>query len=277
MIIGQMTSAPFLLLAGVVHPAYQTYKALDSGSTTESARWLQYWMIFVAFSQIEFLFDMIGAYVPLYFEAKLLFVLWLSTTRFQGATLLCEKYVKPFLKTHESKIDEQIAFVSARAANFKVETSAQRSTGSPPRPRRSRTPSPPLPSPPLPPSPPPLPPPSPPPPPPQRPTRSRPRSRRSPTKPTRRSMTPSTSPTNRKRSSEQRSAAVSSIRLEKEEEDHRRRSARRSHLPTTRAVTGAREQSEERAREPTAVSRLPYHHAVRARGGRNRRMLHRVL
>ena len=181
MIIGQVTSAPFLLLAGVVHPAYQT-QGPRQRQHHQSARWLQYWMIFVALSQIEF-FDMIGAYVPLYFEAKLLFVLWLSTTRFQGATLLCEKYVKPFLKTHESKIDEQIAFVSARAANFKVEDvgaavnwiTAKAETLANAKPAAAK--------PPLPPSPPPLPPPSPLPPPPQRPTRSRPRSCRSPTKP----------------------------------------------------------------------------------------------
>jgi len=121
MIIGQMTSAPFLLAAGVVYPFYATFKALQSKNGDETTRWLQYWMIFVALSQLEFVFDGIGAYLPLYFEAKLLFVLWLCVGRFKGATYLCEKYVEPLLIAHQGKIDEQISLVTSRASNFKVE------------------------------------------------------------------------------------------------------------------------------------------------------------
>lgn len=121
MLLGSLTSAPFITLAGVIYPAYSTWKTLQAGNQSAMTRWLQYWMIFALFSTFEFAFDMVGAYLPLYYEAKLAFMLWLSTERFQGATVLCQKYVEPLLLKNQSTIDEQIAFASSRLANFKVE------------------------------------------------------------------------------------------------------------------------------------------------------------
>ena len=79
MILGQITSTPIIMVAGVVYPAYCTFKATQKGAdAAEATRWLHYWMIFAAFSTIEWLVDLIGAYLPFYYEAKLCFVYWLT-------------------------------------------------------------------------------------------------------------------------------------------------------------------------------------------------------
>ena len=65
--------------------------------------------------------DLIGAFLPFYFEAKIAFFLWLSTDKFQGATYLSTKYIEPFLATHQGFIDEKIDFVVAKVKTLKAE------------------------------------------------------------------------------------------------------------------------------------------------------------
>jgi len=117
-----MLSTPIIMVAGVVYPAYSTFKATQKGAdAAETTRWLHYWMIFAAFSTIEWLVDMVGAYLPFYFEAKLMFVLWLVMARFKGATTLCTKYAEPLLIQHQAAIDEQLSSLSSKVSNFTVD------------------------------------------------------------------------------------------------------------------------------------------------------------
>jgi len=121
MIIGSFIAAPALLLITTVWPAYATYKAVASSSEPATlTRWLQYWIIFAIFSSLEFVFDAIGAWVPLYYEAKIGIAIWLVADKTMGATKLCQKFLDPYAdKT--AIIDEHIDYVAARAKNFQVE------------------------------------------------------------------------------------------------------------------------------------------------------------
>jgi hypothetical protein len=122
MILGHMLSTPLILVAGVVYPAYATFKATQpEADAKETTRWLHYWMIFAAFSTVEWLLDLVGAWVPFYYELKLMFVLYLVTARFKGASAICTKYVEPVLSQHQSAIDEQLKSVSDKASNFTVD------------------------------------------------------------------------------------------------------------------------------------------------------------
>jgi len=121
MIIGSLTSAPFLMAAGIIYPAYSTWKGLQKGDPSTMTRWLQYWMIFALFTTVEWALDLVGAYLPLYYEAKLAFMVWLVAERFQGATVLCKKYVEPLLLQHQGAIDEHLTLASSKLANLKIE------------------------------------------------------------------------------------------------------------------------------------------------------------
>ena len=121
MLLGSYLAAPLLFVAGTVWPAYSTYKATVSQEADAMTRWLQYWLIAAILSLVDGFLDSVGAFLPFYWEAKLAFTLWLVMDKFKGASLLCTKYIQPFLADKTGVIDEQIDFVSARASNLKVD------------------------------------------------------------------------------------------------------------------------------------------------------------
>ena len=121
MIVGYYSSMPILMAFGTAYPAYASFKAVKDDSAEGKARWLQYWIVFAILCSIEVFIDGVGAYVPLYYECKIAFVLWLALDRFQGATLLCSKYVTPFLSENESVIDEKVEMLAHRFRNLKAD------------------------------------------------------------------------------------------------------------------------------------------------------------
>lgn len=120
-IIGPLIASPIIFVVGSVWPAYQTYKAVVESEASMMSRWLQYWFIFALFSQINSMVDMVGEYLPLYWEAKVAFFVWLTVDKYKGATYLFDRYAKKALGDKTAAIDEQIDFLAARAKNFKVE------------------------------------------------------------------------------------------------------------------------------------------------------------
>jgi len=121
-IIGPLLASPVIFIVGTVSPAYQTYKAVvDKEAVVDKSRWLQYWLIFAIFSTINGVLDMVGEYLPLYWEAKVAFVCWLAVDKFKGASVLFTNVVEKYLRDMTPAIDEQIDFLAARAKNFKAD------------------------------------------------------------------------------------------------------------------------------------------------------------
>lgn len=121
MIVGPMLATPVLAAISTVYPAYATAKTVTAKETEGLARWCQYWLIFSILSLVTFAVDYVGSFLPFYWEARIAFAFWLVADKFKGATFLCEKYLQPFLATHQSTIDAQIAFVMARVKDLRVE------------------------------------------------------------------------------------------------------------------------------------------------------------
>ena len=65
------------MVVGFVYPAYASYKALESKTPESAAQWLTYWCVFSIFTVVEFFLDYFLVELPLYYLAKLLFVIWL--------------------------------------------------------------------------------------------------------------------------------------------------------------------------------------------------------
>merc|ERR1719310_872138 len=120
MILNYYTSLPLIATVSVVHPAYSTFKALQSKSELDLTRYLCYWLIFALISCVDFLLDAIGSFFPFYYEAKLALFLWLSLERFSGAMVIYSK-MEPLLKAYEPEVDKAIASAYAYAKDFKVE------------------------------------------------------------------------------------------------------------------------------------------------------------
>ena len=89
---------------GVFFPAFQSFKALESGGTVDDKKWLTYWIVFSTFSIIDHFAGLILSWVPFYFIFKLVFLIYLFLPATDGATMIYEKYLLPFYKKYEKDI-----------------------------------------------------------------------------------------------------------------------------------------------------------------------------
>ena len=136
---------------GVFYPCIASFNAVRaSASSTSSSsssasraaaaadvqlQWLVYWVVAAIFLLAESVIDIVlaggfggsggggggggggvgGGLLPLYYEAKTVFVVWLTIPGFDGAAVLYRRYLAPFLQQHERAIDAQIDRAAAGA------------------------------------------------------------------------------------------------------------------------------------------------------------------
>eukprot|EP01024_Parvocaulis_polyphysoides_P003339 TRINITY_DN10916_c0_g1_i1.p2 TRINITY_DN10916_c0_g1~~TRINITY_DN10916_c0_g1_i1.p2 ORF type:complete len:168 (+),score=11.53 TRINITY_DN10916_c0_g1_i1:142-645(+) len=91
-------------IAGVIYPAYQSFRAIESPGSKDDTQWLTYWVVYAFIHAFEDLVIFVLEWVPFYYEFKLLFLVWLIIPQFQGATLLYTEFLKPFLIAHKDQI-----------------------------------------------------------------------------------------------------------------------------------------------------------------------------
>jgi len=78
----------------------------------EVRQWTMYWVVYVMFLNMEFLVDTTFFWFPLYYPAKLFFLLWCFLPQFRGATWVFERVVQPLLGKHEDTIDASMEEVA---------------------------------------------------------------------------------------------------------------------------------------------------------------------
>jgi receptor expression-enhancing protein 5/6 len=92
-------------MLGFLYPAYMSFKALESETKEDDEQWLTYWVVFIF---INFLDNVVGIFfsiIPLYHLVKLIFYIYLYYPRSNGATVIYNKVLRPFLKKYESQVD----------------------------------------------------------------------------------------------------------------------------------------------------------------------------
>lgn len=112
--IGWWPTKFIAMLVGVIYPSLESYKAIKTEGKDDDVQWLSYWIIFSLFSTIEFFLDIVLAWVPLYYEAKLIFILWLALPQTRGALKLWQD--------HQATIDA--AFAAALKQLEKIQAPA---------------------------------------------------------------------------------------------------------------------------------------------------------
>jgi len=123
MLLGYWSSWILCNVAGLVYPAYKSFKVMRSG-TDQTARHessetcLIYWLVFALFCAVEPLLDFTVFWVPLYYEAKLALVIWLGAL--DGARELYRGYVEPFLSSKEVLIDSHLDKYYDTVVNFQL-------------------------------------------------------------------------------------------------------------------------------------------------------------
>uniref|UniRef100_A0A7S4EV21 Receptor expression-enhancing protein n=1 Tax=Chrysotila carterae TaxID=13221 RepID=A0A7S4EV21_CHRCT len=122
MIVGALSSSLLLQLFGFARPAYCTFKALRSTSAdkSETEVWLTYWSVFALFNVAALVMDILISWAPLYYDFKVLFVLWLQLPYTQGAAVLYRGYIQPWLVKHQGQIDGAVAKAFSKANDLSL-------------------------------------------------------------------------------------------------------------------------------------------------------------
>lgn len=92
-------------LIGFIYPAYKSLMALETSNKEDDSKWLTYWVVFAAFSVIEFFSDVLLSWFPLYWLAKVAFLIWCSADMPNGgAAVIYNRAIRPLFLQHKNKL-----------------------------------------------------------------------------------------------------------------------------------------------------------------------------
>jgi receptor expression-enhancing protein 5/6 len=87
-------------LLAFVYPAYMSFKAIDNKAAVsgkDDLQWLTYWVVYAAFALVDRGGEMVLNWIPFYFYFKCAFLVWLYHPKTQGATLVYQQGIRPFV------------------------------------------------------------------------------------------------------------------------------------------------------------------------------------
>ncbi|KAL4965704.1 TB2/DP1, HVA22 family-domain-containing protein [Aspergillus stella-maris] len=99
----------------ILFPIFASYKALRSSDPYQLAPWLMYWVVLSAILMAESWTYFIIGWIPFYSWIRLSFFAYLVLPQTQGARMMYQEYVEPFLAHHEREIEEFIGRSHERA------------------------------------------------------------------------------------------------------------------------------------------------------------------
>lgn len=94
-------------LIGFIYPAYASFKALETVGGEDDKQWLTYWIVYSLFTLADPAISTVLSFVPFFYFIKLVFYVYLFHPHFLGASVIFEKFIRPYLKKYESKIDNE--------------------------------------------------------------------------------------------------------------------------------------------------------------------------
>ncbi|KAL8813561.1 MAG: hypothetical protein Q9200_000170 [Gallowayella weberi] len=102
-------------LITILFPIFASYKALRTSDPAQLIPWLMYWVVISCCSLVEYWTFFIVSWVPFYAYLRLFLLSYLVMPQTQGARLIYQSYIHPFLAHHESDIDIFITSAHDRA------------------------------------------------------------------------------------------------------------------------------------------------------------------
>lgn len=81
--------------ASLVIPGYYSLVALESRTTEDDTQYLTYWVVFAAFSVIEFWSKTILYWIPFYWVFKTVFFLYIGLPQYAGSKYIYLNFLRP--------------------------------------------------------------------------------------------------------------------------------------------------------------------------------------
>jgi receptor expression-enhancing protein 5/6 len=107
-------------LIGFAFPAYKSLVALETSNKEDDSKWLTYWVVFAAFSVVEFFSDVLLSWFPLYWLAKVAFLLWCSADIPNGGSaVIYNRVIRPVFLRHAKGSNSGTSPPSSKAQNNK--------------------------------------------------------------------------------------------------------------------------------------------------------------
>ena len=108
--IGSLVSRFACILVGHLYPLYRTFKAirrmpphaesskafdppLEPAAISDMKRVVAFWAVHGVFTFAEFFIDFFVWIIPMYYEAKILFLVWLVHSNFSGAMFFFDMFI----------------------------------------------------------------------------------------------------------------------------------------------------------------------------------------
>eukprot|EP00873_Tetraselmis_striata_P027182 jgi/Tetstr1/447446/TSEL_003705.t1 len=107
--LGDFSSRMLVNVLGYTYPAYKCYKVVEQRRAEVLREWCIYWLILALWTACERVADYVIFWIPMYYEAKVAFVVYLWHPKTQGALYLYNTLLRPVLTRHEGTIDQQAA------------------------------------------------------------------------------------------------------------------------------------------------------------------------
>ncbi|KKZ63770.1 hypothetical protein EMCG_01874 [[Emmonsia] crescens] len=104
----------------ILFPIFASYKALRTSDPSQLAPWLMYWVVMSIVLLVESWTYFIVGWFPFYSWIRLFALSYLVLPQTQGAKMLYQEYIDPFLHHHEREIEQFIsqAHDSAKSAGL---------------------------------------------------------------------------------------------------------------------------------------------------------------
>jgi hypothetical protein len=107
--MGNLLTKPLGVVIGMLYPAYQSFKSLESPAKDDDKQWLTYWCVHSFVQVIEYFGEyVLTGTIPFYHLVKLVFLIYLMHPRYRGALACYSNFVAPFLHARETDIDDAI-------------------------------------------------------------------------------------------------------------------------------------------------------------------------
>ncbi|KAL1878025.1 hypothetical protein VTK73DRAFT_8249 [Phialemonium thermophilum] len=101
-------------IASFLFPLFASYKALKTSDPAQLTPWLMYWVVLACALLVESWTEWFLVWIPFYAYIRFLFLLYLVLPQTQGARVLYQTYIHPWLEENESTIEDFIASAHER-------------------------------------------------------------------------------------------------------------------------------------------------------------------